>query len=143
MRGHHVPNAFLVISLTPLERTGSAHEGFEEFGVVARVQNDKTHSFKDALFGALDNFVLNVPMGHMPPPQEHIRLIKNGLAETVLRLVESRRAHLETGFLPKEGCDRLVHALRIDRGNLVTLFFMAKLAPNGNVKRSRHTNFPL
>jgi hypothetical protein len=34
-----------------------------------------------------------------------------------------------------------VHALRIDFGDFRILFFVAELAPNSNVKRTRHKNF--
>ena len=46
---------------------------------MTRVQNQKTHPFEDALLGPFDHLIFNVPMGHMPPPKEHVGLVENGL----------------------------------------------------------------
>ena len=60
----------------------------------------------------------------------------------MLGLIERGSADFDAWLFAKEGGDGLVHALRIDFGDFRVLFLVAELAPNGDVKRSGHRNFP-
>ena len=93
------------------------------------------------LLRALDDLIFHIAVRHVTPPDQDVGLIENRLRETMLRLVERGCPHLNIRRLAQESGDRLVHALRINLRDPGVLLLVAKLAPNRNMNRIRHTNF--
>jgi hypothetical protein len=77
-------------------------------------------------------------VGEMAPPREHIRLIKDGVGEAVLRLIECSGAHNEIRVLPESRSESLMHPVWIDRGDARVFLFVAKFTPDRNANRGRN-----
>ena len=69
-------------------------------------------------------------MGEMPPPGENIGLIEDLIRETMLGFVERSGAHHEIPLLLKGRGDRLMHALRVERGDPRIFLFVTKFTPD-------------
>jgi len=74
-------------------------------------------------------------VSEMAPPREHIRLIKDGVGEPVLRLVERGGAHDKIRVLPESRGESLMHPVRIDRGDARVFLFVAKFTPDRDANR--------
>ena len=127
-----VPEAFLVSGLAPSEGASVAHEGLEDLGVVAAVEDDETHAFEDAGANLGDDGVGDVSVGHVAPPSKDVSLLEDSVGEAVLGFVEGGGADSEVGVFSKGVGDGLVHAVRIKRGDLGVFLFVAEFAPDGD-----------
>jgi hypothetical protein len=97
-RIHH-PNAFPLTRLAPAQRTARAHEPLEELRPVPGVQNDQSHARQHPLLHPRHRFIEHLIMRRMPPPEQNVRFIENRLRNTLLRLIERRRADDEVVVL--------------------------------------------
>ena len=77
MRGIADPNAFFLSGFTPGERTACAHEAFEDFRVMRRMQRDKSHSLPNAFDDAIDNDVGNLSVRDVSPPDDDVGFVQN------------------------------------------------------------------
>jgi hypothetical protein len=59
------------------------------------VEHDQAHPLQHALVYAVDHRIVDLVMGHVPPPGQDIGVGENRVRQAVLRLVERRDADLE------------------------------------------------
>ncbi len=64
---HHPESLFLPVG-PPLQVTGRSHQPPENLRKVCRMEDDQPHSIEDSPLHALDNFVRDLLMVHMSPP---------------------------------------------------------------------------
>src|SRR5690606_20515538 len=111
------PVPFLLTGLAPFKVAGGAHEPDEDFGEVARMENDQAHPiFNDPLLNAVDDFVADAVVRFVTPPDEDVGRIKHLFAEAVFRLFQGRRLHGELR-IAQIGSNGPMNALRIEPGN--------------------------
>ena len=72
------------------------------------------------------------PMRHVPPPEQHIGVVQHFIGQAVGRVIQRDGAHGEVGVRLQPLGDRAVDPLRVDRGDLGVLLFMAPLVPDGD-----------
>jgi len=83
-----------------------------------RVEHDQTHALEHALLHPRDDLVADVAVGLVAPPSQHVGLRQPGLRQTVLGLLQRRRAHVRRRQQQAQPFrDRRMHALRIHGGD--------------------------
>ena len=78
----------------------------------------------------LYRFVGDLVVGHVAPPEEHVRRVQYLIGEPVLGLVEGGRTDLEAGLVEHCGEDG-VHAFGVDLRDLLVALFVPVLVPDG------------
>lgn len=87
MIGGDVPKAFFFATSAPLERAGSTHKGFEDFGVVGGVKGDESHTLENVFLDACDHLVANFIVGFVAPPEEHVCMREALFCQTMIGIV--------------------------------------------------------
>ena len=107
---------------------------------MARVQHEQAHPAEDRVLHAVDDRVVDLVVGDVAPPEQHVGGVDDLLRQAVLRLLERRRGHLRVPAeqLAQAGGDRLVHAVRVDLPHLRVAALVDVLAPH----RDAHHGFP-
>jgi hypothetical protein len=72
-------------------------------------------------------------MGHVTPPQQHIRLLEHRFTESMLGLVQLCGRDLQARCFAKKRRDGFMHAIGVNFGNLRILFFVAVLASDKDI----------
>ena len=91
-----------------------------------------------AVVHARDDGVVDLLVGDVPPPRQHVGVVEHLLRQPVLGLLLRRRAHphaIAEQFGQARG-DRAVHALRIERAHLGLVALVDVLAPYGHPHHS-------
>ena len=133
VRRTHVPQALPVVRFAPFQRTGIAHQRPEDLGVVRRVQHDEAHALEHPAMHAGNHLVLNLGVGQVAPPREHVGFLKDGGGQSVGRFVKRRGADGETRVGAERRRDGLVHAMRVQGGHRGILPLVAIFAPDGDM----------
>src|SRR5215208_7507261 len=94
------------------------------------MEHDQAHAAEHALVYLLDNFVRDVVVGHVAPPEEHVRSIQYLIRKPVLGLVEGCRTDLEAALGQHDGED-CVHAFWVDLRDLLVALLVPVLVPDG------------
>lgn len=96
------------------------------------MEDDEAHAVEDALMDALDDGILHLAVGRVPPPEEDVGLGKGGVAEAVLWFVEGGGADREIGRGQALGQGD-VDAVRIGGLHGRVGFFVAEFVPDEEV----------
>ena len=122
--GQRDPHALPLADLAPPQAAVGAHHAAKDLGKVPRVQHDQAHPLEDALLHAIDDRVLHLSMGHVPPPDEDVRADQHLLGEAVLGLIEGGAPRLDVGLAVEERHDGAMDSLRVDPGHLLIALLM-------------------
>ena len=133
--GRDHPEAFFVAALTPLQITTCSHQALEHPRKVSGVQHDQAHAGIDPLHDTIDHLIADFAVGEMPPPDEHVRLVKPLLGQPVLWLIQRRGADHEVSIRGQCRRDRAMNAIRIDLPDDLALALMAKFIPHHHANR--------
>jgi hypothetical protein len=98
--GRHHPQP-LAVAEAPLQVATRAHEPFEDLGEVPGVEHHEAHTAEHPLVRPLDHPIGDLFVGHMAPPEEHVRGVEDPLVEAVLGLAERGGADLEATVSPE------------------------------------------
>jgi len=132
MRRVYGPNQLTVDLPPPAERTGGAHELPEDLGEVPRMQHDQAESGQYVAMDAFDDFVGDLVVCRVTPPDQHIGRGKPLLGQPVLGVVEDDRRDVcvraEVLFDPLP--DGTVHSVRIALGDRRVGLLMPVLTPD-------------
>src|SRR5450756_2260649 len=83
------------------------------------------------LLHSLDYSVLDRLVRGMPPPQQHIRASERLLGESVLRLREGGRSHVDPREQARQGrSDRVMHAVWVDSYDVLIANLVNVLVPD-------------
>ena len=93
------------------------------------MEEHESHAVADAFGYALDDFVFDLVVGRVAPPDEDVGVGEDALGQPVLWLVERRRARIEAAFLEGLG-DRDVDAVGVDLGDRLVLLLVDELVPD-------------
>ena len=121
----------------PAQRAAGAHEAPEDLGVMARVQDHDAHAVEDARVHAFDDRVVDLVVGGVAPPGEHVGLRQRLFGQAVLWLVERGDANRDVAAqLPTDPIrDRAVHAFGIDALDQFFAPLVDVLVPDGDAER--------
>ena len=92
--------------------------------------HDQTHAFQHPPAHVADDFVGHFAVGHVAPPDQHVGVLQAFRRKSVVRLVEGGGGDCEIRLRAEKPGDRLVDAVRIDRGDFRVGFLVAELAPD-------------
>ncbi len=125
-RGHKQP---LAVAMTPAKCHACPHEQAHNFRKMRRMQRDQPHSLQHMAFHALRHLVGKLMMRHMSPVNQHIRIRKNRLGQTMLRLLQSGSAHQKIPVLLQEIRNTAVDSMRIDLSHFLLSLLMQIFVP--------------
>src|SRR3712207_1428795 len=128
MPGCHYPEPLTVV-VTPLKVAARAHEPLEDLGEVPGVEHYKAHTGEHSLVHPLDYVVGYLLVGHVSPPEEHVRRVENLLCKAVLRLVEDGGPDLEAAISERRR-QSTVNAVGIDLRGLLVGSLVSVLIPD-------------
>ena len=136
MAGADRPDALLLGDVAPEQRAGRAQHLAEDLGVVAGVEDDEAHAVVDAALDAVDQAVVNLVVGAVTPPHQHVRVVQQLVRKTLIRLVQRDRADLQV-VGRQLVLQRVVDALRVELTDvgalLVVALLMNILIPDGHL----------
>ena len=84
------PEPLALARLAPFQGAGRAHQPLEDLREMAGMQDDQAHAFPDPLLHALDDRVVDLAVGRVAPPEQHVGLGEPLLGQPVLRLLQRR-----------------------------------------------------
>ena len=93
------------------------------------VKNNDSHSSQHCVMYAIGNFIRNIDLNHMTPPQKHVRMIQHFLRQTALRHILRCSAHLDIVAFQKI-CDCLMDSVWIKLCNILAFSFMLEFIPH-------------
>ncbi len=99
------------------------------------MQHDQAHALPDMLHDALDHDVIDLVMGGMAPPDQHVGFGQRRLGAAVLGLLQGRGLDRNIGVLLQQRRDLVVHAVRIVFGDNLVLLLVDVLAPDQGTDR--------
>src|SRR5918995_2786707 len=105
------------------------------------MEHDQAHAAEHPLVYLLDYFVRDLVVGHVAPPEEHVRSIKYLIGKPVFGLVEGRRTDLEAA-LGQHGGEDGVHAFGVDLRDLLVALLVPVLVPDGYARLFRQLYIP-
>ena len=135
MAGGGDPDPLALARLAPVQGAGGAHQALEDLGEVGRVQQDDAHALPDALGDALDDFVGDVAMGGMAPPDQHVGFGQRLDGAAVLGLLQGGGFGHDIAVAGKEPGNLVVHAVGIVVGDDPVLLLVNVLAPHQGTDR--------
>ena len=128
------PHEFTVLFRAPPQCARCTHELAEDLRPMAGVQHEQAHACENVPVHALDDLVGDFPVGGVAPPDEHVGGGEDLFGEPVLWLVQ--RGGRDLGAIAQVLDDALgdcgVHAVGIDRADLLLDLLVAVLAPDEN-----------
>lgn len=101
------------------------------------MQHDEAHAREDMSVNALDGLFTHFVVRNMRPPNQYIGLRENFVGDALVWFIERRDIDLEE-IAFDAASDGDVHALGIDRSDLVLFSLMPKLIPNEHSDGLRH-----
>ena len=128
--GNH-PEVLAVGGFAPFQVATGAHQALENLGEMPGVQDHHAHTLHDMGVNTLDNFVVDLVVRQVAPPEEHVRLLEHVNAEAMLGFIKGGGAHLEPGGAQGTG-DGAVNPLWVDFRNFGVLLLVAVFVPNGD-----------
>ena len=79
--------------------------------------------------------VLTLPVRHVPPPREHVRVGQPAFRQSMMRLLQRRGRHFRRWQKSLQPiCDRFVHPSRIDRAYFGIPVFVDVFAPDDDAE---------
>ena len=124
------PQTFPLARLAPGQVARGAHDLFENLGKMRRMQQDQTHAGPDRLGHTFDHGILDLAMGGMPPPDQHVRFGQTGSRQAMFGFLQSGRG----GRNPLVGVQRignaLVHPLGVNVCDDLVCLFVDVFAPD-------------
>ena len=94
------------------------------------MQHDQAHAFPHPPGDALDDGVVDLVVGGMAPPQQHVGLGEPGLGAAVLGLLQGRRGGDDVAVLGEQCRDLAVHPPGVIPGDEFVLLLVDVFAPN-------------
>ena len=92
------------------------------------MQDDEAHAVQNALVHAVHDFIRNLVVRHMAPPDQHVRAVQHLLRQPMLRLPQRGGSDVHTGVLQKVR-NTPVDALRVHLRDLRKLHLMQIFIP--------------
>ena len=138
MPGGDLPHTLTLARFAPAKGTAGAHQPFEDLRVVPRVQHDQPHAGDHPLLHAGDQRILHRIVRGVAPPQQHIGSVQHLRRQSLIRLIQSGRAHREVGVLAQHVRQHLMQTLRVDLRDRRILPLVDILVPDGDAKRMGH-----
>ncbi|MNT22651.1 hypothetical protein D3C72_1580430 [compost metagenome] len=99
------------------------------------MQHDQAHAFPDALGDALDDLVLDLAMGGMAPPDQHVGIGKRLDGAAMLGLLQRRGLGDDVAVFGQQARNLVVHAGGIIVGNDLVLLLVDVFAPDQGTDR--------
>ena len=96
------------------------------------MEYNQAHSIPHALLHARYNFVGDLVMRHVSPPDKYVGILEYFPGKTVFRLVKGCGAYLYIFLFAQGRRDGLVNALGIDLRDLGGCAFVTKFVPDGD-----------
>ncbi len=109
-----------------------AHQPLEDLGEMSGVEDDQAHPFQHARLDPVDDGVADIPVRHVPPPEEHIGVRQHLIRQPVVRLIQRGRADDHVRLRRQMFGDGAMDPVRVDRCDFGALFFVSPLIPNSN-----------
>ena len=100
--------------------------------MMAGMQEDHAHAVQHPLAYPFYHFVGNFIVGHVSPPDQHVRVVQHFLGQAVLRLVQGGGAYFVIHVPAQHLGDGPVDALGINLGDALFQYLMAVFVPDGN-----------
>ena len=124
------PHELALALVAPAQAARGAEQPLEDLRVVAGVEHEQAHAAEHGGVHAVDDRVVDLVVGDVAPPGQHVGGVEHVLREPVLGLLLGGGAYLE---LSGEALgDRAVDAARVDRAHLLLLALMDVLVPDGH-----------
>ena len=131
MRGGDRPHQLALALVAPAQAARRAEQALEDLGVVAGVQDDEPHAAEHRLVHAVDDRVVDLVVGGVPPPGQHVGGVEHLGRQSVLVLLERRRPHgPEVG--ERRG-ERAVDTVGVDRAHVILRALVHVLVPDRHV----------
>ena len=95
------------------------------------MKHNEAHATQHALVNALHDGIVDLVVGHVAPPDEHVRGVEDIGGQPMLRLIQGGGAYLiAVGSQPV--CNCAVDTLGVDSANGGAIVFVTILVPNGH-----------
>ena len=94
------------------------------------MKHDKSHALQDALLNAVDQFVTDLIMGNVSPPEEYICIVEKGFAQTLIGVVKVANACGET-FVLLALRNGTVNTNRVNPCDVGVKLLVAAFVPDG------------
>lgn len=138
MAGVDDPDALFFADFAPFEVAGGAHEFDEDFGEMGGVQGNQSQPFfDDAFVNAVDDFVRNLAVRHVAPPNQDIGGGKDFFGQAVFGLVEGGGFNVKT-LLAQGFGNGFVHPFRVNCTDVGVVPFVVKFVPDGHAGKNGH-----
>ena len=132
MAGIDHPDALALAGFAPVQVGRRAHQALEHLGMVARMQHDQAHALPHAFDHALDDGIIDILVGRMAPPEQHVGLVQLGFGQAVLGILQRDGRGDNIAVFGQQLGNLPVHADRIVLGNEGVLLFVDVFAPDGD-----------
>ena len=124
------PKDLAVIRLTPGEVTGGAEESLEWLGMVGGVKEDGAHTFEDGVAHHGGDLIGDIPVLHVPPPDEDIGLGEDFFGDTAILVIQCGGADDDIVFGTEKVGDGLMDAVRVHLLGFAEGFLVIEFIPN-------------
>src|SRR5215217_5713164 len=141
MGRRHRPNEFNLSGIAPCQRAGGAHQPDEDLGEVRGVQDQQAHAAENALMHPIDHLIINLSVGGVAPPGQHVCTCQHLPRQSVLWLILGGGTNLDccSHEVTEPGRDRAMHSLWISlrhAGSISFKILVIVLAPDGDTDRT-------
>ena len=123
------PEPLALAGLAPAQGAGSPHQADEGLGEMPGVEDDQAHALVDPGDHPLDDAVVDLAVGLVAPPDQHVGGVEPVLGQAVLGLVEGRGRDLDA-VAGQGGRDGGVDAVGVDGPDHGVLALVDELVPD-------------